>query len=313
MSEGPPLTALGDFELHIEGSLDVLRAMRGEIPGAVTACMALGGGANGVVATAGLKALSDYNLRPNILVGSSASAAPIMYYAANQLNHVLEIFQHWCVSHPFVNPRAFFKDLARPPADIDALCDVIRTGPLSLGQQAVRDSGMNLYVTGTNAETGEVEFLDVREEEDDLTTLVRISAGIPGASGTESVLYKGRRLTDGDVGDPLPVQALRRKFPEITHLLILPNFPETVPGFAENFIKLLFAKTNILAPAIRSSLSNNHARLQKSLKELRDATDITFLCPWPKTGTTTEALGTDALQRRAEAAIAAMGTLCSRI
>lgn len=313
MDERPPLTAVSNFAFDVEGSLDVLRAMRGEIPGAVTACLALGGGANGVVPTAGLKVLREYKLRPNILVGSSASAAPIMYYAANQLNRVLEIFEQWCVSHPFVNPRAFFKDLKRPPADVDALCDVIRTGPLSLDQKAVRDSGINLYVTGTNADTGEVEFLDVQDEKDDLTRLVRISAGIPGASGTESVQYKGRSLTDGDVGDPLPIRALRQKFPDITHLLILPNFPETVPGFAENFIKLLFAKTNILAPAIRSSLSDNHVRLQRSLHELRRATDITFLCPWPKTGSTSEALGTQALRERSEGAMKAMSALCAQI
>jgi len=170
-------------------------------------------GAYAAGAVAGLLRAGE---RFDAMYAASSGACATAYLAAGQLDSL----RVWEELHDgLIRPSNILR--AKPPLDLDFLFGDVCASRLPLDVDALRASPAPLWVPLTDAQSLQVEYRDVRREEDPLAVL-RAAAALPLAYGRAETLG-GRRYFDGGMSDPIPVlRALRDGATDVTVVLTRP-------------------------------------------------------------------------------------------
>ncbi len=163
-----------------------------------------GGGVRAIYAAGVLDTLHDLHLPIKAVIGVSAGAIHGCSFVSGQKGRSLRFYLNYV--H---DPRFFsFKTLVRTGNIVDTqFCyhDIPeKLDPFD--EDAFTNSPMAFYVTCTNVETGEPEYIRMRHCKEEIDTL-RASASLPYVS--EIVEVNGKKLLDGGCSDRIPVKAFQ--------------------------------------------------------------------------------------------------------
>lgn len=128
--------------------------------------------------------------------------------------------------------------------------------------QAFKKNKTKFYVTCTNVETGEAEYLQITDMKRQID-LIRASASMPYVS--RMVHYKGKKLLDGGCADSIPVKAFRKMgYKKNVVVLTRPSGYTKAPENTR-LSKLLYRKY----PGFCEAMNNRHLQYNHTLAYLR--------------------------------------------
>ena len=164
-----------------------------------------GGGIRGIYAAGVLDVLSDLHLPVKGVIGVSAGAIHGCSFVAGQKGRSLRFYKRFITDDRFFSFKSLIKtgnlvDTEFCYHDIPYIYD-------PFDNNAFMQSGIDFYVTCTNVETGQAEYLllsDMNKEVDGL----RASASLPYVS--QIVQFRGKKLLDGGCSDRIPLKAFER-------------------------------------------------------------------------------------------------------
>ncbi len=212
------------------GSLDVLRALvrkrllllRGDPEHENIRVGILGGdglllGVNGAGC---LCALQDEGLMQafEVVVGVSTSIPMLGFSLAHQAKVGADVYCEECATADFLNVRR-----RKYPMDIDYLSRVFQK---KLDQAAVLRSRPHYLAYLRNLDTGANVLFDMKKQPQFMIDAMRAGIAIPRWTQGE-VIIDGVRY--GDARPSLPIKEIIGLY-ELTHLLVLMNYPIPVPG-----------------------------------------------------------------------------------
>jgi NTE family protein len=167
----------------------------------VTAFVLSGAGSLGAVQVGMLQALAERNVRPDLLIGTSAGAVNAAYVAGHgTTGHALEnLASIWCgLRRRDVFPSDPLRHLLAVAGRRPALCSNSSLGHLiadHMPYARLEDAAIPVHVVATNLLSGEEVLLS----EGDTVNAVIASASIPGVF--PPVEREGLTLVDGGVAD----------------------------------------------------------------------------------------------------------------
>ncbi len=202
--------------------------------------LVMGGGMKGPYCAGQVVGLHDMgfgNVFKNV-VGVSAGSGPAAFFVAGpeQARNATSLFgKDCCVEGPeglvHLSPR---EDGKRKIVDTGVIARKMRSGEKALDQEAILNSDTGLYAVATNAETGEVEFINAktatREGELDMVAACEASSAIPLFE--DSFEVNGQQYLDGSLGE-FPFDKLIKDF-NPTSILVLPNMAFSELDLSEN-------------------------------------------------------------------------------
>jgi predicted patatin/cPLA2 family phospholipase len=156
--------------------------------------------------------------RFDLVVACSAGASTAASLLAGQPRRNRTIYLDHLTGGKFIRWRRLFwrGDIM----DVDYLTDDVHGKLCPLDLDALRRNPIPLHMGVTDAETGEVQYLN--NHDDDLLTALRATCALPFFY-RRAVVYRGRRYVDGGVGDPVPIgKALALGAKEIVVVLTSP-------------------------------------------------------------------------------------------
>ncbi len=164
-----------------------------------------GGGMRGIYTAGVLDVFMENNIHFDGVIGVSAGAIHGCSYVSGQKGRNLRYYKKYCNDKRFMSFRNWV--LTGDIVGLDFCYNELPNVLDPFDYEAYDNSGKDFYVTCSNIETGEPEYLklaDMRTEID----LIRASASLPYAS--KIVDAKGKRLLDGGCTDSIPVKAFRK-------------------------------------------------------------------------------------------------------
>ena len=164
-----------------------------------------GGGIRGIYAAGVLDVLSDLNLPVKGVIGVSAGAVHGCSFVSGQKGRSLRFYKRFCVDDRFFSFKTLIKtgnivDTQFCYHDIPYIYD-------PFDNDTFKKSGIAYYVTCTNVETGEPEYLHLTDMEKEIDGL-RASASLPYVS--QIVEFRGKKLLDGGCSDRIPLKAFEK-------------------------------------------------------------------------------------------------------
>ena len=164
-----------------------------------------GGGIRGIYAAGVLDVLSDLNLPVKGVIGVSAGAVHGCSFVSGQKGRSLRFYKRFCVDDRFFSFKTLIKtgnivDTKFCYHDIPYIYD-------PFDNDTFKKSGIAYYVTCTNVETGEPEYLHLTDMEKEIDGL-RASASLPYVS--QIVEFRGKKLLDGGCSDRIPLKAFEK-------------------------------------------------------------------------------------------------------
>lgn len=164
-----------------------------------------GGGIRGIYAAGVLDVLSDLNLPVKGVIGVSAGAVHGCSFVSGQQGRSLRFYKRFCGDDRFFSFKTLIKtgnivDTQFCYHDIPYLYD-------PFDNDTFKNSGIAYYVTCTNVETGEPEYLHLTDMEKEIDGL-RASASLPYVS--QIVEFRGKKLLDGGCSDRIPLKAFEK-------------------------------------------------------------------------------------------------------
>ena len=164
-----------------------------------------GGGIRGIYAAGVLDVLSDLNLPVKGVIGVSAGAVHGCSFVSGQKGRSPRFYKRFCGDDRFFSFKTLIKtgnivDTQFCYHDIPYLYD-------PFDNDTFKNSGIAYYVTCTNVETGEPEYLHLTDMEKEIDGL-RASASLPYVS--QIVEFRGKKLLDGGCSDRIPLKAFEK-------------------------------------------------------------------------------------------------------
>ena len=164
-----------------------------------------GGGIRGIYAAGVLDVLSDLNLPVKGVIGVSAGAVHGCSFVSGQKGRSLRFYKRFCGDDRFFSFKTLIKtgnivDTQFCYHDIPYIYD-------PFDNDTFKNSGIAYYVTCTNVETGEPEYLHLTDMEKEIDGL-RASASLPYVS--QIVEFRGKKLLDGGCSDRIPLKAFEK-------------------------------------------------------------------------------------------------------
>ncbi|MEE9180530.1 MAG: patatin family protein [Vicinamibacteria bacterium] len=161
-----------------------------------------GGGMRGTYTAGVLEAFAE-NGRSygfDFVVACSAGACTAASFLAGQPRRNRTVYLDYLAGRKFIRWYRLLN--GGDVMDIDYLTDEVHGKLCPLDLEALKRSPILLHIGVTDAETGNVRYLN--NHEDDLLTALRATCALP-LFYRRPVVYQGRRYVDGGVGDPVPV------------------------------------------------------------------------------------------------------------
>lgn len=207
-------------------------------------------------------ALQEAGVVPEAIYGTSAGGAIGAWYAAGQAHVGVTTWERVADRRLLSYRRAFWGD--RPVIDFHLLYSDMYPNLFRMDLAALRAAPFPVYVTLTDADTAETEYVDVRKVEDPLRHLHATSA-LP-LVGEAPVEIGGRRYLDGGATAPLPLQ--RALDDGHKDLIVVSNRPQGLRRPESPLVVAMVARRfPVLLDAARRhhALHNDALRLAESL------------------------------------------------
>ena len=160
-----------------------------------------GGGMRGLYTAGVLDRLLDEQLDVDGMVTVSAGALFGVNYVSKQKGRALDYNLDYIKDKRYMGIRSLLKT-----GDIVNKEFAYYTVPFSLNvfdEEAFKQSGIDYYVTVTNLETGQAEYIKINAPFQQMEAL-RASGSMPFVS--KIIEHDGKKYLDGGVGDSIPVQ-----------------------------------------------------------------------------------------------------------
>ena len=164
-----------------------------------------GGGIRGIYAAGVLDVLSDLHLPIKGVIGVSAGAIHACSFVAGQKGRSIRFYKRFCTDDRFFSFKTLIKtgnivDTQFCYHDIPYIHD-------PFDNNRFKNSGIEYYVTCTNVETGQPEYLHLTDMDKEIDGL-RASASLPYVS--QIVDFRGKKLLDGGCSDRIPLKAFEK-------------------------------------------------------------------------------------------------------
>lgn len=164
-----------------------------------------GGGIRGIYAAGVLDVLSDLHLPVKGVIGVSAGAIHACSFVAGQKGRSIRFYKRFCTDDRFFSFKTLIKtgnivDTQFCYHDIPYIHD-------PFDNNRFKNSGIEYYVTCTNVETGQPEYLHLTDMDKEIDGL-RASASLPYVS--QIVDFRGKKLLDGGCSDRIPLKAFEK-------------------------------------------------------------------------------------------------------
>jgi len=194
------------------------------------------GGANrSAYATGALCELQKAGIVPDAAYGTSAGGALAAWYAAGQMERCAEVWRYATDRRIMSYRRAL---IGRRIFDLSALYRELYLEEFGLDVAAVKRSRYPVFVTLTDADTGETVYVDLRTVEHP-THWIHAGAALPIAAAAPIEL-DGQRWLDGGTTDPIP---LRRAIDDgHTDVVVVMNRPAGVRKPEPGWVVKLFGR-----------------------------------------------------------------------
>lgn len=215
-----------------------------------------GGAMRGAYASGVAVALQEAGVVPEAVYGTSAGGAIGAWFAAGQAHVGATTWEHVIDRQLLSYRRAFWGD--RPVLDFRLLYGDRYPNLFKMDLARLRAAPYPVYVTLTDADTAETEYVDLRKV-DDVFTHLHATSALPLVSEAP-VPIGGRRYVDGGATAPLPLQrALDDGHKEI---LVVSNRPR---GLRRPESPLLVAMVGRRFPVLIDAARRHHALHNEAL------------------------------------------------
>jgi predicted patatin/cPLA2 family phospholipase len=183
-----------------------------------------GGGMRGVVSAGMTAALEQLGLRDSFdeVHGASAGAFNAAFLLAGQGAYLTALYLHGFGDPAFVSVRRALR--GGPALDMDYVVHDVWTRQRPLRFDTILGSAIALHCTATDADRAEIVDLTDLHAPEEIRFALLASARLPWLAGPP-VDFRGRRLLDATLAEPIPVHAA---LASATDVLILQTRPEGV-------------------------------------------------------------------------------------
>lgn len=164
-----------------------------------------GGGVRGIYAAGVLDAFMEHELTFDGVIGVSAGAIHACSYLSNQKGRSLRYYMKYCNDPRFMSVRSWLTtgDIVGAEFCYHELPDKLDI----YDHEAFLENETPFYVTCTNVETGEAEYIQLTDMRKQIEYL-RASASLPYVS--RIVELDGTKYLDGASSDSIPVEAFQK-------------------------------------------------------------------------------------------------------
>lgn len=199
----------------------------------------VGGGLRGVYAAGVFDYCLDRGIHFDFCIGVSAGSANVTSYMAGQKKRNYPFYTEYSFRKEYMSIQNFI--IKKSYIDMDYLYGTLSnsTGENPLDYQALKNSGIELLVVATNAQTGEAVYFGMDDLKQDDYSILKASSSIPFVCKPYEI--NGILYYDGALGDPVPVKkAFQSGCDKVVVILSKPRDIPRLPG-----------KDNILASRIQ--------------------------------------------------------------
>lgn len=218
-----------------------------------------GGGMRGLYTAGVLDVFMEHGITFDGVIGVSAGAAHASSLLSNQKGRGLRYTKKYCTDWRFMSTKSFIKtgDVVGVDFCYNQLPNVLDP----YDYDAFDKNTAEFYVTCTNVESGEAEYIKINDLRTEMNYL-RASASLPFVSKT--VEFGGRKLLDGGCTDSIPVEAFMKIGYE-NNVVILTR-PEGFERKPENYLltKLVYRKY----PKFVNAMRYHHIRYNNTVKKI---------------------------------------------
>ncbi|REE81495.1 putative patatin/cPLA2 family phospholipase [Paenibacillus taihuensis] len=165
-----------------------------------------GGGMRGIYTAGVLDYFAEQNLFFPYTIGVSAGACMGASYLSRQIGRNREVNVNWVTDPRYISWSGLFKK--GELFGMDFIFDELPNKLVPFDSDAFNDSPEEFVIGTTDIETGETVYYRKSDPEFDLLTVLRASSSLPFIAPI--IEYKGRKLLDGGISDPIPVRQAER-------------------------------------------------------------------------------------------------------
>ncbi len=214
---------------------------------------------------------------PDIAVGSSGGGASLLYYISKQYEFGTRIWTELLSTDKFISLTRLY-----PIFDMDYLVDVVFKQQTPLDINKILKSNTKLFLSATNYETGQVEYLS-NDGKVDIFEAARATVALPLVYN-KKININGGEYVDGDVASSVDINIQKAIKEGATKILVINNdraLPNQ-PTDTSLYWKIL---SFIASDPIRNAIKNNETTKDYVIPE-----NIGMFYIEPSTATTISAI-----------------------
>ncbi len=170
-----------------------------------TALVLEGGAMRGIYTAGVLDILLKNNIKVDAVIGVSAGAIHGCSYVSEQYKRSINYYKECRKDYRFMSFKSFFKtgNIVDTEYCYHEIPDVI----FPFDHDTFEKSSTKFYVTVTNIETGEPEYIHLKSLRKENIDYLRASASMPVVS--QIVEIGGKKYLDGGMSDSIPIEYFR--------------------------------------------------------------------------------------------------------
>lgn len=161
-----------------------------------------GGGMKGLYTAGVLEFFMEQNLYFPYVIGVSAGACMAATYLSRQKGRNKKVNTELVSDPRYISFRNFLRK--RELFGMDFLFDEVPNKLVPFDFQTFQDGAEQFVIGTTDCETGEAIYYNKYEHGDDILKIIRASSSVPFIAPV--VEYDNKRLLDGGITDPIPIQ-----------------------------------------------------------------------------------------------------------
>ncbi|AZN39209.1 patatin-like phospholipase family protein [Paenibacillus albus] len=165
-----------------------------------------GGGMRGIYTAGVLDYFAEQNLYFPYTIGVSAGACMGASYLSRQIGRNREVNVNWVSDPRYISWGGFFKK--GELFGMDFIFDELPNQLVPFDNEAFNNAPEEFVIGTTDCDTGETVYYRKSDPDFDLLTIIRASSSLPFIAPI--IEYKGRKLLDGGISDPIPVRQAER-------------------------------------------------------------------------------------------------------
>ena len=170
-----------------------------------TALVLEGGAMRGIYTAGVLDVLLENNIEVDAVIGVSAGSTHGCSYISKQKERSISYYKGCRNDYRFLSFKSFFK--SGNIVDTDYCYDEVPNKLYPFDHDTFEKSKTKFYVTITNVETGNPEYIHLKSLRDKNIDYLRASASMPIVS--QIVEINGKKYLDGGMSDSIPIEYFR--------------------------------------------------------------------------------------------------------